>query len=155
MSEPSTAAPPGLRDWPGFQLYKAGWWLEQRCEQELAGRLGLRGRHFTVLTMLQASSDLSQQQMAAYMSLDPTLMVALIDELERQGLCRRTRHPSDRRRYAITITPAGSALLEQGLAIVGEIEQEILAPLSEPERQELARMLTRVMEPYWFAKRHG
>jgi DNA-binding PadR family transcriptional regulator len=91
----------------------------------------------------------------AAVSLDPTLMVALIDELERQGLCRRTRHPSDRRRYAIAITPTGSALLEQGLAIVGEIEQEILAPLSEPERQELARMLTRVMEPYWFAKTRG
>jgi hypothetical protein len=27
-----------------------------------------------------------------------------------------------------------------------------MAPLSEPERKNLARMLTRVMEPYWVAK---
>jgi DNA-binding MarR family transcriptional regulator len=150
-SSASTAAPPGLRDIPIFQVYKCGWWFEQRVEHALA-TLGIRGRHLMVLTMLQASDDLSQQQMATYMSLDPTLMVALIDELERQGLCERTRDPGDRRRYLVRITAAGRRLFRKGRSIIDEIQADILSPLTEGERETVADAMTRVMEPYWSEK---
>jgi DNA-binding MarR family transcriptional regulator len=146
-----TAAPPGLSDWPAFQLYKFGWWFEQRVERALA-EVGIRGRHFMVLSMLQADEDLSQQQMATYMSLDPTLMVALVDELENQGLCERTRHPRDRRRYLVRLTPAGRRVLRKGQRIIDDIQTDMLAPLTDAERASLGRVIARVMEPYWANK---
>jgi DNA-binding MarR family transcriptional regulator len=146
-----TASPPGLRDWPAFQLYKCGWWLQQRLERELQP-LGLGGRHFMVLTMLQASNELSQQEMATFMSLDPTLMVALIDDLEAQELCERTRNPSDRRRYVVRITAKGRRLYRKARAVSDRIEADVFDPLDDDERARLAELLTRVMEPYWAGK---
>jgi DNA-binding MarR family transcriptional regulator len=146
-----TASPPGLRDWPAFQLYKCGWWLQQRVGGETQP-LGLGGRHFMVLTMLQASSELSQQEMATFMSLDPTLMVALIDDLEAQGLCERTRNPADRRRYVVRITAKGRRLYRRARAVSDRIEADVFGPLAEDEQARLAETLTRVMEPYWAEK---
>jgi DNA-binding MarR family transcriptional regulator len=147
----STAAPPGLRDWPAFQLFKCGWWIEQRVEQALEP-LGLRGRHFMVLTMLGADPSLSQQQMATYMSLDPTPVVALIDDLEREGLCERGRDPDDRRRNVVRLTTKGRQRLRRARAVVADIDADLLAPLSETERAKLAELISRVMEPYWSEK---
>jgi MarR family transcriptional regulator, lower aerobic nicotinate degradation pathway regulator len=146
-----SAAPPGVGKWPGFQVFKCGWWLQLRSEIELEP-LGINGRDFLVLTMLDADATLSQQQMATYMTLDPTQMVAVIDGLERDGLCKRTRNPEDRRRYAIQITSKGRHLLVRALNVVERIDEEIFAPLSAREREQLMDMMDRVMEPYWSEK---
>jgi DNA-binding MarR family transcriptional regulator len=151
-TDSTSAAPPGLGEWPGFQIYKCGWWLQQRAERELASTLGLRGREFMVLTMLLASEDLSQQQMATYMSLDPTIMVSLIDRLEREGLCERLRNPADRRRHVVRVTAKGRRLHAQARGLIDRIEDEIFAPWSAEERAQVAELMDRVMEPYWAAK---
>lgn len=83
--------------------------MEQRLEEELRP-LGIRVRHFLVLAMLGSSGTLSQQDMAGYLLLDPTLMVGLVDDLEARGLCERARDPRDRRRYSVAITEDGRAL---------------------------------------------
>jgi DNA-binding MarR family transcriptional regulator len=137
--------------WPGFEVFKCGWWLQLRSEIEL-DPLGINGRDFLVLVMLDADATLSQQQMATYMTLDPTQMVAVIDGLERDGLCRRTRNTQDRRRYAIQITPKGRQLLGRAVKVVEKIDEEIFAPLSAREREQLMDMMDRVMEPYWSEK---
>lgn len=147
----ASAAPPGARDWPGFQVYKCGWWLEQQVERALEP-LGLRGRHYLVLIMLGADGSLSQQQMATYMSLDPTRMVALIDELESRGLCQRERDQNDRRRYAIGLTAEGRRTLRRARRVVDAIGDEVFAPLEASEREQLVELMDRVMEPYWSEK---
>ena len=151
MSADETAAPPGLRDWPGFQLWKCGWWLGDRVERGLVP-LGIRGRHFMVLTMLQSSEEPSQQEMATYMSLDPTTMVGIVDELEAQELCERVRHPDDRRRYVVRLTAKGRRLARRARAIADEIAADVLAPLDAAEQGRLRAMMDRVMEPYWSEK---
>src|SRR6266545_3917157 len=100
------SGPPGLREWTGFLLYKCGWWLQHETEAALR-ELDLRDRHLMVLTILEADDNQSQQDLARHLSLDPTLVVALIDDLEERGLCRRSRHPDDRRRHAIQLTARG------------------------------------------------
>jgi DNA-binding MarR family transcriptional regulator len=146
-----SAAPPGVARWAGFQVFKCGWWLQLRSEIELEP-LGINGRDFLVLAMLDADATLSQQQMATYLTLDPTQMVAVIDGLERDGFCKRTRNPDDRRRYAIQITAKGRQLLGRALKVVKRIDEEIFAPLSANEREQLMEMMDRVMEPYWSEK---
>src|ERR1044071_786375 len=94
--------PPGLRDWTGYLLYKCGWWLQRQTEAAL-GEIDLRDRHLMALTMLNSDDSLSQQDLARHLSLDPTLVVALIDDLEDRGLCARARHPDDRRRHVIQL----------------------------------------------------
>jgi len=146
--------PPGLSVLLGFQFAKCGSWLEQRLADGLAPH-GLKVRHFLVLAMLGEAATLSQQQMATYLSLDPTLMVALIDDLERQRLVERTRDPADRRRYAIRITAKGRQSLAKARTVADAVGDEVFAPLDRAERRQLADMLGRVMAAYWDGRQSG
>jgi DNA-binding MarR family transcriptional regulator len=139
---------PGLRSLLGFQFAKCGSWLEQRLEQRLAP-LGIRVRHFLVLTLLDSATGRSQQEMATYLSLDPTVMVALVDELERQKLVERTRDEADRRRYAVRSTAKGRQLQRKARAIADAVGDEVFGPLDKAERRRLAELVQRVMAPYW------
>ncbi len=148
MAEPTRDLPAGLASVLGFQLSKCGWWLEQRLEEALEP-LGIRVRHFLVLAMLDSSGTLSQQEMSAYLLLDPTLMVGLVDDLEARGLCERTRDPADRRRYAVRITPAGRGLHRRARALADEVGGEVFGPLEPGELRVVAEAIGRVMRPFW------
>jgi DNA-binding MarR family transcriptional regulator len=73
-------------------------------------------------------------------------MVALVSELERAGFVRRSPDPSDGRRKLVGLTPAGVFALRQLDAHVSEAEDDLLRPLSPPERDQLERLLTRLVE---------
>ena len=141
-------APPGLRDWTGFLLIKCGWWLQRMTEAALK-QLDLRDRHLMALIMLNAAEGLSQQDLAGYLSLDPTLVVALIDDLEEKGLCERSRHLEDRRRHVIQLTAKGRRVYREARALAVKVGDEIFAPLERSERAQLTEMLKRIMDPLW------
>jgi len=149
---PTDPTPPGLRTLLGFQFAKCGSWLERRLETALEP-VGLRVRHFLVLAMLDAAGALSQQEMSGHLSLDPTLMVAVVDELERRELIVRARDPRDRRRYAVSITPAGREAVATARSIADAVGDEVFSPLTKAERRQLAELIGKVMGPYWSDRR--
>jgi DNA-binding MarR family transcriptional regulator len=71
--------------------------------------------------------------------------VATINELADRGLVDRAPDPDDRRRNVITLTPAGRRLLHRLDRRVAQIQDELLAPLSPPERDQLAELLGRIL----------
>jgi len=141
-------APPGLRDWTGYLLIKCGYWLQRLTEVALR-ELDLRDRHLMALTMLQAEDGLSQQDLARHLSLDPTLVVALIDDLEDRGLCERERHAEDRRRHVIHLTAKGRRVYREARALAVKVGDEVFGPLERSERAQLTEMLKRIMAPLW------
>src|SRR3954452_19181983 len=62
---------------------------------------------FSVLACLVGLGSLSQADVARRVGFDPSDLVTVIDALEHDGLVERRRDPADRRRYALTATPAG------------------------------------------------
>jgi DNA-binding MarR family transcriptional regulator len=68
-------------------------------------------------------------------------MVALVNELAAAGRLERTPDPDDRRRNVIAITDAGREFLSQLDRLLKVAQDDLLAPLSVPERAELARLL--------------
>jgi DNA-binding MarR family transcriptional regulator len=70
---------------------------------------GPHPRVFAVLSALAAAGPQSQQRLAERLRVNRTLMVAVADELERDGLVERRRDPADRRAYALHLTAAGEA----------------------------------------------
>lgn len=141
--------PPGLAEWSGFVFFKAGWALQEAIEAALAP-VGLRARHFVVMTLAAADAGLSQQDMSRAMSVDPTTMVELVDALVDAGLATRGRNPNDRRRSTLFLTPKGSATLNEARRIVADAEDQFFDPLTASERRALASMTTRLMAPHWF-----
>jgi MarR family transcriptional regulator, lower aerobic nicotinate degradation pathway regulator len=104
--------------------------------------LGVEDRHFAVLLTLRRLGPLSQRQLIEAVGSDKSTMVRTIDELEHRGLAWRAPATSDRRAYAVELTPAGHALLTDAQAAADRAGTDLLAAL-DPREQDLLRTLLR------------
>jgi MarR family transcriptional regulator for hemolysin len=62
------------------------------------------------LRHLWESDGLAQVELSRRIGIETASSTAVIDQLEKRGLIRRRRDPSDRRRIIVTVTPAGRTL---------------------------------------------
>src|SRR6202049_416075 len=69
---------------------------------------GLRPRHLIALNLLSEGGPTSQQALADSLSLDPSNVVGLLNELEERQLITRRRDPADRRRPLVALSPRGA-----------------------------------------------
>jgi len=78
------------------------------------GAAGLRTREFWLLAIAGAG-DVSQHEIAGLCGIDPSSLVAVLDDLERRGWLHRQRNPSDRRMQWVQRTEAGDRLFARAL----------------------------------------
>src|SRR5882757_9354644 len=104
---------------------------------------GLRPRHLIALKLLSEHGPASQQGLAEALSLDPSNVVGLLNELEERGLITRRRDPSDRRRHIVELSTAGKESLAVAYVRLGLVEDSLLAALSAEERATLYHLLVR------------
>jgi DNA-binding MarR family transcriptional regulator len=104
-----------------------------------------RGYHFRVLTTLDEHGPASQASLGRRSGIHLSDLVAALNELEERGYVERSADPEDRRRNVITVTAAGRRQLRRLEKQVAQIQDQLLAPLSPEERDELARLLTRLL----------
>lgn len=146
---PSRPAPlsrtPALLALPTYVLTKLAR-HGQRLTQESIASHGLLLPHFSVLTTLDGLGPLAQHELADQLGLNRSHLVHYVDELENREAIRRERDPEDRRRQVVSLTPAGRTLLTQLRTPINEVQERFLAVLSEPERETLMELLTRLLE---------
>jgi len=111
---------------------------------ELLAELDLNVRQFSVLAL--AASDLkpTQREMSAYVALDPSQIVALVDALEDRNLVKRETDSRDRRSKNIVATDKGKKLYREASAITARAEDEVLDGLTTEERDQLRELLLKV-----------
>lgn len=119
---------------------------EIAADPELAA-LDLRPPTFGVLRVLAATGTSSQRELGDAIGLHPSDVVAVIDDLEGRGWVQRARDPRDRRRYALSLTPDGEAVLSRLEEVAEAAERALLAPLTPAERAQLAVLLDRLLDP--------
>jgi len=104
--------------------------------------VGLTPAHIGLLRVIAATPGQSQQAVAERVGVHPSRIVALIDDLEREGFVERRRNREDRRLYALHPAPGGK------IAEIGRIaaahEHDIGAALSAEERVQLRELLVRI-----------
>jgi DNA-binding MarR family transcriptional regulator len=111
-----------------------------------ASGAGLRSYHYRLLAALEEWGPVGQADLGRSTSLDRSDVVAVLGELERLGLVERTVNPNNRRRNIVSITPAGRKQLRDLDHVVDEIQERVLAPLSQDERHELTKLLRKLAE---------
>jgi DNA-binding MarR family transcriptional regulator len=104
---------------------------------------GLRPRHLHALGILSERGPLSQQGLGEVLSLDPSNVVGLLNELEERGLITRRRDCADRRRHIVELSATGDAALTAAYARLRLVEDSLLAALSVEERATLYHLLVR------------
>lgn len=136
--------PRSLSVWTGYLLSRAG----QKCRDYfdmLAAPLGIKGRHFSVLALLDELPGLAQIEISARLGIDRNTMVLLLNDLEARGLVERRRDPQDRRAHIVTLTAAGKDTLAAGTELARQTNDAVFAPLSPDERVQLRALLSRLL----------
>jgi len=145
MTTADDAMPARLAEKPTWLISQASTQAHRLLTEKLAVA-GARGYHYRLLAALQEFGPASQASLGRRTGMDRSDVVAALNELAGRGLVERTLDAADRRRNIITITPAGGSHLQRLDALLGDVQDELLAPLSRPERELLTRLLTRVLE---------
>jgi DNA-binding MarR family transcriptional regulator len=112
----------------------------------LLGRLGLRPRHMIALTVLRDQGTASQQALAEVLSIDPTNLVGLLNELEEESWIVRRRSADDRRRHVVELTDAGRETLARAEMALVAVENEVLCGLDGGERETLHQLLAKAAQ---------
>jgi DNA-binding MarR family transcriptional regulator len=105
---------------------------------------GSSGYLTRLLASLADEGGASQAALSRRTGIDPSDVVAAINELQRRRLVTRKRDPQDARRNIVMITAAGRAELARLDVIVADIQERFLAPLTRVERAQLERILTKL-----------
>ena len=138
-----SALPPGLEDnlgWLLAQCFRAHMITLERACADLPH--GARGYH--ALCGAATCSARNQAELAKQLGVDRTVMVYLVDDLEKAGLVERIPDPADRRSRLIRATPAGRALHDATNETIRAAEAELLAALAPEEQRQLREMLHRI-----------
>src|ERR671937_2561646 len=122
-------APRIAKRWPTLLMIKLGRITTHRFTEALEP-LGIRPRHVAALIELRDHGELTQQSLCGRLHLDPTNLVAILNDLERRGLATRRRDPEDRRRHIVEISKRGIALVEKASKVMDGVEDELLEGLA-------------------------
>ncbi|WP_448811524.1 MarR family winged helix-turn-helix transcriptional regulator [Agromyces bauzanensis] len=108
---------------------------------------GLKVRSYAVLALAAEDTRPSQRELAEFLRLDPSQVVALVDELQRRGLVAREADPSDRRANVVVATEAGRALHARAEHAARSVQHRLHAGLSAAQRDQLAELLRQLAFP--------
>ena len=117
----------------------------QRLVFEGFASVQARGYHYRLLTTLREFGPASQAELGRRSGIHLSDMVAAINELAERELVERAPDPADRRRNIISLTAAGRRHLRRLDKRLAETQEELLAPLSPRERQELTELLSKLL----------
>ncbi|MGC5022292.1 MarR family winged helix-turn-helix transcriptional regulator [Micromonospora sp. DT47] len=145
--EPTTGpqAPARLRATPSWLLTQTAVHAGRLVGEGL-GAVDARGYHYRLLAALDEVGPASQAELGRRCGIDRSDVVAVVNELTARDLVRRSPDPADRRRNVVTLTPAGRRQLHRMGEALDRVQDTLLAPLSAPERDELTRLLTRLLD---------
>ncbi|MEU4216596.1 MarR family winged helix-turn-helix transcriptional regulator [Actinoplanes sp. NPDC026623] len=138
-----TARPPTLMGINVYLLSLSGKTGRDRVADRLAG-LGLRMWHMSVLAALADFGPHAQRDLSTRLSVDPSDVAKVIDQLAGPGHVGRTRDDADRRRVLVTITASGRELLARLLKETAAVDDSLLSGLTPAERDQLHGLLLKV-----------
>ncbi|MEV4122769.1 MarR family winged helix-turn-helix transcriptional regulator [Micromonospora sp. NPDC049645] len=144
MDSTAPQSPAGLSTTPSWLLNQAATHAARLLSEGFAAH-DLRGYHYRLLATLAEEGPASQADLGRRCGIDRSDVVAVINDLAGRGLVVRAPDPADRRRNVISATVAGVDEARRMGDTVERAQRDLLAPLSTTEREQLTRLLTRLV----------
>ncbi len=121
--------------------------LRRELEQALAGQ-GLKMWEFKTLHILRRGGPpyrATATELAAALDLSPAAMTKRLDNLEQDGLLRRSHDAADRRRVLINLTETGLRAWENTISLQDRVERRLVDVLRPEEQDQLVSLLRRLL----------
>ncbi|MFC4115646.1 MarR family winged helix-turn-helix transcriptional regulator [Nonomuraea zeae] len=142
MDEQETPAP--LQLLPSRMLSLVAMHADRLVSDGLA-RADARKWHYAALVALREKGPMSQAELSRRTGIYRSDLVAVINELAERGFVKRTPDAADRRRNVVTVTPQGRRHLQRLHKLISELQEDLLAPLTGPERERFTDSLARLL----------
>ncbi|MFW0794402.1 MarR family winged helix-turn-helix transcriptional regulator [Gordonia sp. CPCC 205515] len=132
-----------LEDDLGFLIARTSALLVKTTNRKLSS-LGLKVRGYSALAAVCDEPDgITQRRLASDVGLDPSQIVALVDELESRDLVVRTTDPNDRRNKLILATDAGRELCGRARELTRDVSREHFVGADDDQLEALRDLLYR------------
>lgn len=105
--------------------------MKQRYASEAETKMTVE--EFILLNMIKAKTDQILQNIAIVTGKNKSVVMRMIDSLEKKGLAKRTVNPDDRRENLLSITSKGEEVVTQYQEIEKRLSLELLKDI-EPEK---------------------
>ncbi|MCA0325135.1 MAG: MarR family winged helix-turn-helix transcriptional regulator [Proteobacteria bacterium] len=112
---------------------------------ELMAEAGVTPVQFAILNVLMEEGGIDQVTLAARVAFDPATIGSVIGRLEKKAWLRRRAAEDDRRRKLLWLTDAGRQAVLAMVGGVDAVQQRILEPLEPAEKQQLTRLLAKLV----------
>jgi DNA-binding MarR family transcriptional regulator len=127
----------------GFLLKDVSRLYTRRFEERAQG-LSLTLPQCKALIQLEKNEGVSQRRLAEIAEIDPMTLVRILDRMEADGWVQRRSDPEDRRARSLWLTEKAKPIIGQIWQVAIETRAEVLAGLSNEERELLMRLLERI-----------
>lgn len=144
MDNDPARLPERLRTMPSRLLAQAAGYAQRTSADALAA-FGLRQHHYALLAALTEFGPASQSALSDRTGIYRSDLVGALNELTERGLVARSPDPDDRRRNVVNISTAGRQQLRRLDTALRHAQEQLLAPLSGPDRQRLLDLLGRLL----------
>ena len=128
---------------PGFLLRRAHQ-ISAAVFENACAEVGLTQAQYGVLTVLHSAPDIDQSRLARALAFDKVTVLRVLRGLEDRQLITRAVSTENRRQMAVRLTAQGQRLLKKTEQPVRTAYQQLMAPLTQKESQQLIDLLQRL-----------
>ena len=132
-----------LENEPLFLMYDVARIMRTRADQN-ARLMGMTRAQWVILSWVELSPGLSQNELAALVEVEPITVGRLVDRLEARGIIERRNDPKDRRLRRLHLTDAARPVLEKIQSYRTSINEQFADLLGQPALAALTESLAKI-----------
>ena len=118
--------------------------MHEAMDQALAP-FDITTAQYVILVQLAGTDVDSAAELCKGVSYDPGAMTRMLDRLERKGLIRRARSPSDRRKTILELTAEGKAVYPKLVAVHVRVLNHFMRNFTKAQAGELESLLRQML----------
>ena len=135
---------PVLADFLPYQLSIASNAVSARIAELYQARFELKISEWRIMAVLGEANARTQRELAELTLMDKVAVNRGCKVLEERQLIARKPNAQDGRSHHVALTDAGHEIYAQIMPLARDVEQQLLAPFAEQEREVLRDLLARL-----------
>lgn len=132
-----------LNDVLGFHIRLAHGAVYRHFTETFAS-LGLTQKQVSVLWMVSDNPGIAQIELGQKLQMDRATTMTIVNRLQERAFLRRERSPTDARKQALYVTPAGAKALQEARNCIASHEAWLKDRFTAEEIEKLVEMLARI-----------
>jgi DNA-binding MarR family transcriptional regulator len=126
--------------WMARTLYR----LYEAHAQKLLDKEGISVAHWFYLRVLAERGEMNQLELSKRVGIASTTAVPALDSMEKRNLVRRTRDPTDRRKYYVSLQDEGRRLVDELLPELTEMISSSLEGISVKDLRAFWKVMHKI-----------